>query len=188
MRHRASRPGRLRVTAHFNRTQKLKRHQVLEVVSNPDMEIVTVASSHRFALSLLLEATATEVLIRPLVDSDICFGRSRLLPRHKITKDLFRREPQPPDVKHKLKCHELLGRIVESVANRDGILRVYPKTARRLKAYATLGGSGTNSKSLLTGEPLMPRLNKALGRPQSTVTCMSNSKHVSHWIDLVKHW
>jgi len=32
----------------------------------------------------------------------------------------------------------------------------------------------------------MPRLSRALGRPQSTVTRMSNSKHVSHWIDLVK--
>ena len=32
----------------------------------------------------------------------------------------------------------------------------------------------------------MPRLNKALGRPRNTVTRMSKSKHVSHWIDLVK--
>ena len=32
----------------------------------------------------------------------------------------------------------------------------------------------------------MLRLSSALGRPQSSVTRMSKSKHVSHWIDLVK--
>jgi RNA polymerase sigma factor (sigma-70 family) len=33
----------------------------------------------------------------------------------------------------------------------------------------------------------MPRFSRAFGRLQGTVTRMSNSKHVSHWIEMVKH-